>query len=382
MVSAQSHLVIGAGVIGSSVAYQLASHGHDVTIIDAGEAGNGTTAASFAWVNSNGKTPRAYAELNILGMRAHEQQAQEFNGPDWFHQVGNIQIADDTEGLAKLETKIGQMREWGYRVEVLTPDQLASLEPSLSLNGVAGGALFPDEGWIDTQLMCSSLIQASVRLGATFLPFHKATRLTPGGAVVTSNSGHETELSADKVTLAAGNGIRRIAESIGIDFPIMPTTTEIAASGNTPTEHPTVGMTCTTTPTPVHLDHIIHTDAISLRPASNGGLTLTDHSTASQWDVQDPSLWQVPELLLGRARQLCPGLGSAHLDTVKLGNRVLPNDGVTIADWLDQGQRVYTIATHSGVTLAAYLAEAVSDELIFGSRATALDQFRLTRFDA
>lgn len=377
-----TQLVIGAGVIGSSLAYQLASRGHEVTIVDAGETGNGTTAASFAWVNSNGKTPRSYADLNMLGMKAHEKQAQNFNGRAWFHQTGNIQVANDAAGLSKLESKIARLRDWGYRVEVLTPGQLASLEPSLSFDGAAGGALFPDEGWIDTQLMCSSLIHASIQLGATFLPFHEVTGLTAGSAVVTNRSGEETELSADKITLAAGNGIRRITESIGLDFPIMPTTTEIAGTGGTAAEHPTVGMTCTTTPTAARIEHIVHTDDVSLRPAVNGGVTLTDHSTASQWDVTDPSLWQVPELLLDRARRLCPELGSAHLDTVRLGNRVLPNDGVTIADWIDQGERVYAIATHSGVTLAAYLAEVVSSELTTDARTSALETFRLDRFRA
>lgn len=377
--SAQSHLIVGAGVIGSSLAYQLASRGHRVTIVDAGETGNGTTAASFAWVNSNGKTPQAYADLNMLGMKAHEQQAQDFAGRTWFHQTGNIQIADDA-GLAKLEAKITRLRDWDYRVDLLTTQQIASLEPSLSLRGVAGGALFPDEGWIDTQLMCSSLIQASIGLGATFLPFHEVTGLTRVGAVVTDDSGDEVELAADKIVLAAGNGISAITGSIGFEFPIMPTTTQISGNGSEPAEHPTVGLTCTTTPTSADVRHIIHTDNVSLRPASNGGITLTDHSTASRWDVRDPSLWQVPELLLNRARQLCPDLGSANLDTVKLGNRVLPNDGVTIADWLDHDQRVYAVATHSGVTLAAHLAETVSDELTSDFRASTLSPFRLDRF--
>ncbi|NYI67108.1 glycine/D-amino acid oxidase-like deaminating enzyme [Spelaeicoccus albus] len=379
--SRQSHVVIGAGVIGSSLAYQLAAGGHEVTIVDAGEAGHGTTSASFAWVNSNGKTPQAYADLNMLGMRAHARQAREFGGRSWFHQTGNVQIVHDAEAMAVLEAKIDRLRDWDYPVERLTPDRLASLEPSLTLHNPAGGAFYPDEGWIDTQLMCSSLIEAAIRLGATFLPFHTVTHLTSTGqAIATTGDGTETELSTDVTTLTAGNGIKRIAESIGVDFPIMPTTTSIAASGRTPEEHPTVGMTCTTTPTPARLEHIIHTSDVSLRPAVNGGITLTDHSTASRWDIHDPALWQVPDLLLDRARRLLPELETAHIDTVKLGNRVLPNDGVTIADWVDPDRHVFAIATHSGVTLAAYLAETIANELTTGTRTPALEQFRLDRF--
>ncbi|WP_312838978.1 FAD-dependent oxidoreductase, partial [Pantoea piersonii] len=52
--------VIGAGVLGLSVARMLALQGAQVTLFDKGAPGAGTSQISFAWVNANGKSPESY----------------------------------------------------------------------------------------------------------------------------------------------------------------------------------------------------------------------------------------------------------------------------------------------------------------------------------
>ncbi len=90
---APSVLIIGAGVIGASLAYELARQGAAVTVIDAAQAGSGTSAATYGWVNSNNKTPAEYSHLNVLGLQAHERAARSAGGAPWFHQIGNIELA-------------------------------------------------------------------------------------------------------------------------------------------------------------------------------------------------------------------------------------------------------------------------------------------------
>ena len=53
-------VVIGAGVLGASTAFRLAEAGFTVTILEATRVGGGTSGMSFAWINSNGKPPRAF----------------------------------------------------------------------------------------------------------------------------------------------------------------------------------------------------------------------------------------------------------------------------------------------------------------------------------
>lgn len=63
--------VIGAGIVGASVAFRLARGGARVWLLDEAGPASGTTSSSFAWVNANSKTAREYFELNRAGMEEY-----------------------------------------------------------------------------------------------------------------------------------------------------------------------------------------------------------------------------------------------------------------------------------------------------------------------
>lgn len=81
-------IVVGAGLVGAAVTYRLARGGARVALLDAGEPGRGTSAASFAWLNSHNKQPRAYHDLNVAGIAEHRALAAEFAAAPWLHLDG------------------------------------------------------------------------------------------------------------------------------------------------------------------------------------------------------------------------------------------------------------------------------------------------------
>lgn len=375
-----SILVIGAGILGSALTSELTRRGCQVTLVDQGEAGEQTTDASFAWVNAFDKEPTSYALLNYQGLRTHERWAAQA-GRRWFHQTGHIKVTKDEQRLAELEQLAARLRDIDYAVDRVTPDRIQQIEPGLDISGVLGGFHFPREGWVDTKLMCLSLIGESVRAGAQFLPYHRVLELTDSGALVQNPAGEVQTLTADTTVVTAGNGTKALGETLGLDIPILPATFS-RGEGDASLPHPTVGLTCITSPVVDGPRSVVQTDGVSMKPSPNGGLTLTDHPTASQWDAADPGLWSVPGALLDRARSIYPALESVEVISSTIGHRVLPADGVTIADWLGPKQQHYVVATHSGVTLSAHLAEAVAEEISSGRRDESLTDFGLDRFAA
>src|ERR687897_2486853 len=139
--------VIGAGIVGSSVAYWLSEGGAEVVMIDGAEPGSGTTSTSFAWVNANNKLPRDYFELNVAGMHEHERLRDEI-GDGWLHSTGNLIWAADDE-QANLEKRVERLRSWSYAAEMLPASTVnEKLEPGAALPEIRI-AHFPEESWVD-----------------------------------------------------------------------------------------------------------------------------------------------------------------------------------------------------------------------------------------
>src|SRR5690349_24640202 len=86
--SSRRCVVIGAGILGASVAARLAAAGLRVTLLDQDEPGRATSRWSFAWINSNDKVPRPYHDLNHAGMRAWAELAPDLDGHAWYRPSG------------------------------------------------------------------------------------------------------------------------------------------------------------------------------------------------------------------------------------------------------------------------------------------------------
>src|SRR5207302_11379745 len=98
-------VVIGAGVMGASVAARLAAAGMRVTLLDQDQPGRAASRWSFAWLNSNDKAPRPYHDLNHAGIRAWAELAADLGGAAWYRPVGNLELATSDAGRAELAAR-------------------------------------------------------------------------------------------------------------------------------------------------------------------------------------------------------------------------------------------------------------------------------------
>src|SRR4051794_32716674 len=143
-------VVIGAGIIGSSIAYHLAKRGAKVTLLERERPAAGTTRNSFAWLNASSKSPRAYYDLNLAGMLGWRRLAVEI-GPSLPIQWGGGLQWCKREPAAQeaMKKRVAERQGWGYSVEMIDREQFDHLVPYASA-GDFGAANFADqEGTID-----------------------------------------------------------------------------------------------------------------------------------------------------------------------------------------------------------------------------------------
>ncbi|MEH8806710.1 FAD-dependent oxidoreductase, partial [Klebsiella pneumoniae] len=139
--------VIGAGVLGLSVARSLAQQGAKVTVFERSHVGAGTSSTTFAWINSNGKTPESYHHLNALAIDEHIRLQQERTTEGhWLKATGTYEWAAGAPEQKRLQDRVSRLLELNYPVQNLSADELKRKVPEIRVGSHAGDIwYFPGE---------------------------------------------------------------------------------------------------------------------------------------------------------------------------------------------------------------------------------------------
>jgi glycine/D-amino acid oxidase-like deaminating enzyme len=365
-------VVIGAGAVGSVIAYRLAQSGAAVTIVERRFPGSGTTGSSFAWINAFNKPPREYHRFNARSMREHIDLARELDG-GWVHPDGGLswEHADNELRSRQIKEKVRQLHQWGYRVETLAPEQaMRDLEPDLFIDPDRVEEVYyaPHEGWINGVGLCHGASSAAVqRYGATLVAGEVVGLSESSGAVdgVTLASG-ET-IPADAVINTAGPDAARVAALAGVDLPVA--------------RQP--GVLVVTEPAPVNLRTVIHCPETFIHADGGWRLLLHREDYDQLVESEHPLERTHPHgrRAIENAIPVVPGLKGIEPEGIRMGIRSMPKDGYPIIGFDPAVSGLYHAVMHSGVTLSAAVGNLVTEDLM-GQEPPELEPYRPQRFAA
>ncbi|MEJ1179570.1 MULTISPECIES: NAD(P)/FAD-dependent oxidoreductase [unclassified Pseudarthrobacter] len=364
-------VVIGAGMIGVSIAAECAERGAEVVLVDKAEPGSGTSSVSYAWVNSNNKEPSSYYALNRAGMAAHYKLAN--NGNEWFRPTGHVEFATSTVHADQLQARLDRLRARGYEVEKISGNSLTDLVPDLiEPQNVKTAAYFPHEGHCFPRLYVRNQLQRAQQSGVRLLTRLSVEALTetPSGVKVHLSDG--TLLMADHVISAVGRWTNTITAAAGIG----PVVAEFQHPGDV-----TVGYLATTNPLNISLTRVLTTPELNIRPHEGGRLLLQalDLDTSAVAG-DDPDLGSdIAKEFIKRLRRVLRNTDDATINSISVGQRAMPLDGLSIIGVAPAVPWLYMVATHSGVTLAPYLGPTVAAEVMGEKTDPLLDNFRPAR---
>jgi sarcosine oxidase subunit beta len=222
MTSAQV-VVIGAGVVGASVAYHLALRGcTDVLILEKEEAEiSGSTARSMAGVRHQFST-----STNILLSRYSiaklKQFDEEVGGYAQLRQVGYLLLVSDEGSWAEYQRNVALQREHGVRVELLTPDEAARIVPGMRTDDLLGATFGPDDGYCDAYGVALGYLRAAQRMGARLLRATAATGIIVEGGAVRGVQTSAGPVSCEYVVNAAGPWAGEVGALAGLQVPVRP----------------------------------------------------------------------------------------------------------------------------------------------------------------
>ncbi|MFJ9847986.1 NAD(P)/FAD-dependent oxidoreductase [Streptomyces sp. NPDC101150] len=253
-------VVVGAGVVGASVAYHLTALGHDrVTVLDTRERDvlPGSTGLAPGFVGQLSATP----ELAVLAKDSVATYRSLSAGADRpaFWQVGCLEVATTQARLAQAHQDVEHGRGLGIEAEVIDAAAAVALAPAL-VDGerALGGLHIPSDGAADPSALTAALVAAAERAGARFrwqTPV-RALELARGRIVgVRAGADGDDLLRADRVVLATGIWGPVLAAQAGVRLPMV----DVQHPYLFTAERPELDDTPLDTPIVRYPDHAVYT---------------------------------------------------------------------------------------------------------------------------
>jgi glycine/D-amino acid oxidase-like deaminating enzyme len=226
-------VVVGGGVVGTSIAFHLAEAGVDVCLLERGQLAGGSTSRAAGGFRAQFSDP-----LNIaIGLRSIEAFTRFGERPGAaidLHQVGYLFLLDQSEDVTAFEASIALQNELGVPSRFVSLDEAAKLCPIAALEGVLAATFSPLDGHASPEAVTQGYASAARAHGATLLTGCTLDGIDVSGRdigrVETSLGGIDT----GTVVCAAGVWSPEVAGHVGVELPVEPYLREVGFTGPTP----------------------------------------------------------------------------------------------------------------------------------------------------
>ena len=337
MSAAADLVVVGAGVVGASVAYHAARAGAVVVLVDAGRPGAGVTAGSFAWIGAAGLRTGPAAGLRSTATEQYRRLEAELPGlpVTW---SGSLSWGAE-----------GGLPEAGPGQEVVDAATVTALEPAL--RQAPEWALWaPGDGAVD--------------------PVSVTERLVAGARA----HGGRVELDA-RVTAVRRDAAGR---AVGVDTiagPLSGATVVLAAGVATAALGASVGIRVPVTASPATLIKLRAPAGLVRTVVTNQDFDLRQVATDRLLAAADS-----PDRTLAAVRSTFRGAAGVELLSTRIGARPMPADGEPIIGPVAEVPGLYLAVMHAAVTLAPAVGRLVARELVDHTIESTLTGCRPDRF--
>jgi sarcosine oxidase subunit beta len=227
MRSTANVVIVGGGVVGTSIAFHLTQLGvSDVLLLERGELSGGATGRSGALVRTH-YTNASEAQLAAAALPWFEEWADRVGGACGFVRTGFVQLvaAGDAD---RLRSNVAMLTGLGVHTSVLEHAELDALGSGLAIAAGDIGAYEPRSGYADPVATTRSLAAAAVRGGAQILEHTTVLRLLASGDRVTGVETSAGRVQSETVILANGAWSVALVEALGLDLPIESVAAQVA----------------------------------------------------------------------------------------------------------------------------------------------------------
>jgi len=363
-------VVIGAGLVGSAIAYGLAGRKVRVLVLDGGDRDFRAANANggLVWLQGKGLDMPAYQQLTRTSVELWPNFSAELTDTTavdlQYEYNGGLAFCLSE---AEFEQRRSLLLRWHNQLrrsepdwEMLDRDALSKLLPKVQLGPDVVGASFGDrDGHLNPLRLLTALHVGILRKGGQLRAggaVHSVKRDGRGGFTI--DFGPE-RVSAARVVIAAGLGSKALAAQVGLDIPIRPQRGQMLI-----TERLEPFL-----PLPLH----------GVSQTRQGTVSIGTTNEEVGFDASTTS--EAGAALSAMVIRWMPALSEVKLVRQWAGLRILTPDGFSVYAESQSHPGAFVAVCHSGVTLAAAHAALLADAIATGRLPPSLDDFHHRRFD-
>jgi glycine oxidase len=353
-------LVIGAGLIGCSLARELARANQQVTVVERATVGAGASSAAAGLLSPSVSTVSAGPLFELCRQSAHLYESwigelrQEGAGEVGFHRPGLLEVWTDPQEAER--------RNPAGPFEILSAADLRRREPALGPH-VQGGAFDPDAAHVDSAQLTRAVARLAAAAGVELREHESVLRVVREGDRLTAVHTTTTCYWPGLVVLTAGAWSGGLAEAFGLDLPTQPIKGQLLeANGRASPIH-----------TPVHMGNVL------LLPRPEGRLLLG--VTVEEDGFDDRVTLEGMRSILAGVCALAPAVGALSLTRAWAGLRPATPDGWPYLGPVPPVRNLWVSTGHfrKGILLAPLCARLMARSILADHLDDDLVPFKPTR---
>lgn len=341
-------VIVGAGVIGSSIACFLAQGGLRPLLVEKGSLCAEASGSNAGFVGVLGGSPDPTLALRQSSMQWLDRLSAELDHGFELVKRGRLVLAMSPQELSELEAAAVRWARAGVSVRMLTPEEAVGLEPLLSESAITGAMYGPDDGHLNPFLLTHALAVTARRLGATIRTQVEALDLVVSKSRIAGVQTTEGDVVTEHVVLANGAWAGEFAAKVGIRLMVRP--------GR--------GQMLITEPLRPMTQLVIQGAGLGMRQTMSGNLML---GSSVEYVGFDKTVTPLVGVFAERWLRVMPSLKPAQVIRTWAGLRPMTPDGVPHIGALPQISGLYVAAGHGryGLTWSGITGQIIAD-LVLG----------------
>ena len=381
-------IIIGGGVIGTSIAYQLSKGGKSVTLLEKADHARGASGSSDQLVLMQSKKPGVHLSLALESLKMYKTLEEELGSPIHFRQKGGLILIENESEMEIMKGFVEKQRKTGLDVSIISLDQINKLQPGIAQD-IIGATYSPMDAEVDPIALNIAFARAAKREGAEIVLGTKVTDVKIENGRVVGVETPKGDFYAPIVINAAGVWAPSICEKIGVEAPIKPRRGQICITDEVDyfIDMPILSakyMMAKHNPdllkgAPEAVVKLGVGLALSQSPKGNIMFGATREFIGHDKSVTYEGLREVVK----NAVRYFPQLKDMSIIRTMGGLRPYTPDGLPLIGWTDKIEGFFMAAGHEGdgIALAPVTGKVVSDIILKGETFVDMSGFNPNRFN-